>query len=456
VETREPTRTWNSYHARLVHRSRQWSATVRRSTDRRRITIVSPYYAPEHSGTAPYVTALAEHLATANDVTVITGVPHYPDWKVRHGYRQWRTEQEDEHLRLIRLLHYVPPRQTALRRGAYELSFAGRALATGMRASSDVVVAFCPPVLSTTAARGLAVRHGAAFGIVVHDLAGQGARESGIAGGARVARAVGLVEGNTLRSADGVVVLHDRFRRPLTQQLGVEGGRITVIRNWVHVPEATEQTRESRSRLGWGDEFVVLHTGNMGLKQGLENVVYAARLADARGERIRFVLMGDGSQRISLERIAQGVQAISFVDPLPGDAYVAALRAADVLLVNERPGMAEMSLPSKLTSYFCAGRPVLAATDSDSPTAREMADSGAGPIVPSGDPLALLLAALKLGRDSSAAAAHGNAARQFAEEHFVASKALSCYDAWIDQLMAVHRGCQPLRGDEARPGNQGD
>jgi colanic acid biosynthesis glycosyl transferase WcaI len=405
----------------------------------RRLVVVTPYYAPEHSGTAPYVTAVTEHLARTNDVTVLTGVPHYPEWRVREGYRRWRVEERSERLRVLRLLHYVPARQTALHRGLYELSFAVRALAAGARGSADAVVAFGPPVLSTAAAQGLAGRHRAAFGVVVHDLAGLGAKESGIAGGARVAALVGAVEGRTLRSADGLVVLHERFRRPLTEQLGVDDGRITVIRNWVHIEDPDDSYVSTRRGLGWGSETVVLHTGNMGLKQGLENVIDAARLAERRGDQVRFVLMGDGNQRETLERLAADVRTVDVVDPLPDADYVAALRAADVLLVNEREGMAEMSVPSKLTSYFSAGRPVVAATDPDSPTASEMGASGAGPIVPSGDPEALLRSVLTLAADAALAATHGAAARSFADEHFDAEKALARYDAWIDRIVAPRR-----------------
>jgi colanic acid biosynthesis glycosyl transferase WcaI len=386
------------------------------------------------------VTAIAAHLAQACDVTVLTGVPHYPEWRVREGYRRWRAEERSKGLRVVRLLHYVPSRQTAVRRGVYELSFAARALAAGTRGSVDVVIAFGPPVLSTAAAQVLARRHRAAFGVVVHDLAGLGARETGIAGGARVAALVGAIEGRTLRSADGIVVLHDRFRRPLTEQLGVDDSRLTVIRNWVHTSdESTRTSMQTRLRLGWGDETVVLHTGNMGLKQGLENVIDAARLAEGRGDRVRFVLMGDGNQREPLERLAADVRTIDVVDPLPDADYVAALRAADVLLVNEREGMAEMSVPSKLTSYFYAGRPVVAATDPDSPTASEMRASGAGPIVPSGDPKALLSAVLALTADAALATEHGAAARSFADEHFDAEKALARYDAWIDRIVVARR-----------------
>ena len=108
------------------------------------------------------------------------------------------------------------------------------------------------------------------------------------------------------------------------------------------------------------------------------------------GFDIRFVLMGDGNQRRLLQQSAKGVQRIEFKEPLDAEDYRQVLACADVLLVNERPGVGEMAVPSKLTSYFSAGRPVLAATDADGVTAGEIRDAGAGVVVPAGDPAALL------------------------------------------------------------------
>jgi colanic acid biosynthesis glycosyl transferase WcaI len=75
------------------------------------------------------------------------------------------------------------------------------------------------------------------------------------------------------------------------------------------------------------------------------------------------------------------------------------LQAADVLLVNEQPGVRGMALPSKLTSYFAAGRPVLAATGRESATAAELRRSNAGERVDAGDPAALLDAVERLVAD---------------------------------------------------------
>ena len=66
-----------------------------------------------------------------------------------------------------------------------------------------------------------------------------------------------------------------------------------------------------------------------------------------------------GSQREQLAARGAGVERLTFAAPLPDGEFEAALAAADVLLLHEKPGVVEMSVPSKLTSYFTAGRPVV-------------------------------------------------------------------------------------------------
>ena len=81
-----------------------------------------------------------------------------------------------------------------------------------------------------------------------------------------------------------------------------------------------------RAAHGWpSTDTVALHAGNMGVKQGLENVVEAARLADARGLPIRFVLLGDGNQREALLARAQGITRLQFLDALPEADFQATL-----------------------------------------------------------------------------------------------------------------------------------
>ena len=130
---------------------------------------------------------------------------------------------------------------------------------------------------------------------------------------------------------------------------------------------------------------------------------------------------------------------MKFVDPLPSSDFARALAAADILLVNERPGFVEMAVPSKLTSYFSSGTPVVAATDWRSTTAAEVAAAQAGEIVPPGDPEALLAKILELRSDPARARGLGANGPGFVERVLRRDTALTAYEEWVHQLVERRR-----------------
>jgi colanic acid biosynthesis glycosyl transferase WcaI len=357
-----------------------------------RVLVVGINYAPEHTGIAPYTTQACEHLAAQGaDVFVLTGVPHYPHWTTPAKYRRHLRVEETHHgVPIRRLRHFVPANQSAITRGTYEATFGLQVAVQKLPWEPDVVLAIVPSLFGATAAASLARRHDARLVVWVQDLMGPATAQSGIAGGTRITRATSAIERRLLRRADRVLVLNEGFRGYVTDA-GVAPGKVEVVRNWSHVASSTADRDVTRQRLGWGEgQVIALHTGNMGLKQGLQNVVEAARLAETEAPHVRFALLGDGSQREDLEKLGEGLANLQFLPPASSEDYPDLLAAADVLIVNERASAAEMSLPSKLTSYFRAGCPVIAAVAPDGSTAREVTVSGAGLLVAPEDPAALL------------------------------------------------------------------
>ncbi|MGW0042413.1 glycosyltransferase family 4 protein [Rhodococcus sp. NPDC003348] len=409
---------------------------------RLRVALLGINYEPESTGIAPYTTGLAAGLtARGHEVEVLTGYPHYPQWRVADGYHGFRTHEYHDGVHVRRFRHPVPRRHSGIGRASMELAF-GMQLLSARWGRPDVVVCVSPPLLATAlaAARVHLTPNRPALGIVVHDQYSRGVVETGMLSGHAV-RAVRAVESAAARSADGVAVIHPGFCADLVDRLGVDPGRIRVIRNWTHVkrpdPGAAAAFRAAR---GWSpDDTVVVHAGNMGAKQGLENVIAAARLAGPDPPRVRFVLLGDGHQRPRLEVAGAGLPNLEFLSPVPEDDFPSALGAADVLLVNELPGVAQMAVPSKLTSYFAAGRPVLAATDPGGFTAGEIDESGAGVCVPAGRPELLLREAVRLGRDRSLADRLGAAGRRYVTERLSTVAALDRYERWVGELATSRR-----------------
>lgn len=302
-----------------------------------------------------------------------------------------------------------------------------------------IVIASTPSLGGAVLGARFAQRYRVPYGVVIQDLVGQAARQSGISGGAAVADVVGCVEGWTLRRADAVAVVSDSYRDQVARYR-VDDAKVRLLPNWTHVPHPQENQTTVRAELGWrDDEYVVLHAGNMGLKQDLGNVIAAARVLEG-DPRIRLVLCGDGNQRGALRDLAGDLSNVSFLEPVSSDRYPNLLHAADVLLVNERASLRDMALPSKLTSYFAARRPVIAAVHSDGACAQEIARTeGAAHIVAPGQPGALARAIKELSLDAARSASMATAGARFAEEHLSSAAAARRVRELVTDLLA----CRP-------------
>ena len=406
------------------------------------ISIFSINYPPEPTGIAPYTGALAAGMHRLGyQVTAHVSHPHYPQWAISEGYGQWTLNDRIDGVALHRRLHYVPYPPNGIRRLLSELSFGARLIFTRWDPTRAVIVV--SPALFSSALvvlRTRLTRRRSPLVVWVQDFYTLGMEETG-EGGGFAGRVTKWVEEHTLRAADRVVVIHPRFERYAVEELGVKAQNVLVVRNWAHLPESEPiEAAAAKFALGWPtDVSLAVHTGNMGVKQGLENIVDAARVADEQGAPVHFMLVGDGGERQKLMERARGISRLTFVDPLGDAEYGLALAAADVLLVNEKPGVAAMAVPSKLTSYFHAGRPVIAATDPDGICAEEVEASGAGIVVAAGEPTTLLEAILKMSADTEAAARFGVKGRRYREAVLDERVAIERWASLVGDLVASGR-----------------
>jgi glycosyltransferase involved in cell wall biosynthesis len=399
------------------------------------ILITTNYYWPEDSGSAPYLTGLAEHLAeTGNRVIVATTFPHYPEWQSGANGRVGATVVE-RGVQIRRRWNYVPHSQSALQRAGYEVSlFALGLTALPWRVRPDLVMGTSPSLAGSVLAATAARRHRVPYGLVFQDLMGLAAAQSGVAGGARVAGGVRAAELRLAKGAARVGVIAEGFRRYFVEG-GVAPDRIDRLRNWTRRAEPSASRSEMRRRFGWeDDDFVCVHGGNMGQKQGLDNLLETAALLP-RDIRIAFV--GDGNDRPRLEEIARerALANVDFVEMQGPGNWEATMDAADALLVNQRASVMDMSLPSKLTSYFASGKPVLAAVSADSETAYEIQSAGAGLVVPPAEPAAFRDALVSLRNDRVGTEALGAGGRNYAEQKLARQAALAEYDTFVERIL---------------------
>ncbi len=287
-----------------------------------------------------------------------------------------RHEEQLNGVTIKRRAHYIPRRQSLLRRLAYESTFTLHIIPILLRTKSDAVLLVIPSLLSAVAAISVARLKRSRVVLWVQDSMHRGAQQTGLAGGI-TARTLGSLERFVQNRAHSIIIINEVFRSQVRPtKLGED--KVHLVRNWSFLPPADEDATTIRRRFELPSGPLVLHAGNMGLKQGLDDLIECARLALECGRNdICFTLVGGGSQRQRLTELASGLSNVVFLDTVDNQVYANLLSASDFLIVCEAKGVVDMSLPSKLASYFGASRPILAYVDPRSGTAAELVRLGA-------------------------------------------------------------------------------
>ena len=402
-----------------------------------KVLLVTTNYWPEPTGISVYTTDLAENLkAKGHKVSVLTSLPHYPWWKVPAEFSHLSEGVATQNgIEVIRAKHLVPPKMNALLRMRFEFSLWWNLRRVSKRLIGkefDVLVACMPTVAAGIVGKRIAKRLGVPFGLIVQDLSGAGAKQSGLRGGALISKIAHAVEGSALHAADGLVVVSPAMQ-DVVIGLGVEAVRINQILNYSARTIESEDKNKARRNFGWKNEdFIVIHTGNMGAKQNLENVVLAAQFLTSNSG-IKIYLIGHGNQESALKVMCEGKSNVAVMPAVSNEDYSALLSAADLLLVNERSTQMEMSLPSKLTSYLYSERPVIAAVPRGGATWKFL--EGVAELVDAGDPKRLAEKIEELSKNQSKLNELAKLGSEFAVKHLDPEVGRAKYLQWVENLI---------------------
>ena len=227
-------------------------------------------------------------------------------------------------------------------------------------------------------------------------------------------------ENAQLRKSNAVVCISEEFRT-YCERFGVRLDRCLVIENWAaleDLPVLSKDNSWSRAQ-ELADKFVFLFSGTLGLKHNPEIVVSLAQsLRDIPHAACVVVSQGAGRDFLEERKQALNLSNLHLYDYQQHSDFPRLLASGDVLIAILEPFASELSVPSKVLAYFCAGRPLLAAIPPSNHSARLITVSGGGLLVPPGDRELFLHAAHGLMKDDQARQRHGQAARAFAERTF--------------------------------------
>ncbi len=372
-----------------------------------RILVIGLNFAPELTGVGKYSGEMAAWFARrGHDVSIITTRPYYPQWVKPSGLRGWTWERETwQGCRVIRCPLYVPRRMSALRRvlhlGSFALSSIPAAMARLMGGKIDVVAGVVPTLLSAPLALSVARIASAKAWLHVQDLEIDAAGGVGVIQNRRLIGAALSLERQLITRFDLVSAISPKMVEAIRRK-GVASERLMLFPNWVDTGRIFPLPASSALRRELGlpeDACLVLYSGSMGRKQGLEYVIAAARqLAAASASRSPlFVLAGAGPARAELEQDAAGLANVRFLPLQPDERFNEFLNMGDIHVLPQRRDAADLVMPSKLGAMLAAGKPVIATVPPDSQVALTLA--GAGVVVPPEDGAALAAAIKDLAED---------------------------------------------------------
>jgi colanic acid biosynthesis glycosyl transferase WcaI len=194
-----------------------------------------------------------------------------------------------------------------------------------------------------------------------------------------------------------------------------------------------------RNASGLQDRFLVIHAGNMGVKQGLDVVLGAAERSSGI-DRITYLLVGDGAARPALvSRAAQmNLPNLRFLPARPKAGFNDMMAAADISLITQQQVVADIVFPSKTMTLLAAGRPIIASLNSASEVARVINEARAGVVAEPEDPQALFEAVTVLSRNGNARIAMGESGRNYARTHWNRDRALPYLEAQLLKQVEGH------------------
>lgn len=356
-----------------------------------KINVIGINYEPEVVGIAVYTSSLVEYLDQAgHSVSVVTAKPNFPGWKVFQGWRfpGYRRRRIGQRLRVTYCPLYVPKLPTGKKRLLHYASFALTALPIvlwqSMRRRPDIVFVVAPSMISAVVGWLAARLSGAKLWLHIQDFEVEAAFAVNlIAPESRLGRGAVAFERWMLARCDRVSTISAPMLAKLAEK-GVPSDRQFELRNWANLDriQARNDCGPLKADLGIARPLVVLYSGSIAAKQGLEIIPAAARLLERRQD-VMFVVIGEGPFLPELKRLSEGLGNIRFLPLQPLDRLSDALAMADIHVLPQIPGVADLVLPSKLTNMLASGRPVIATALPDTALAQEV--DGAGMITQPGD-----------------------------------------------------------------------
>lgn len=160
------------------------------------------------------------------------------------------------------------------------------------------------------------------------------------------------------RNSDKILISSKGFKESVLERT-VDEKKIQYFPNWA---EGSFQDTIKHAIPELPDGFKIMLAGNLGVSQNLENIMYAA--LKLKSENVRWVILGDGSKKVWMENFVKEnslQNSVFLMGKYPIETMPAFYENADIMLLslNNKYDDLKKVVPARLQSYMAAGKPVL-------------------------------------------------------------------------------------------------
>lgn len=344
----------------------------------KKITIIGINYYPEDSAIGLYTTQKAEYLVSKGfDVTVITGFPYYPQWKIRSDYKSkgYLVSENIKGVKILRSKQYVPKTPTFIKRIIHLISFTFGNFINLFRISRpDIVISIIPFTTSALLGWFLKLRYSAKLWVHVQDFEFDAAIDSGLLSGNKkvIIKSLLWIEKKILKKADVVSTISFGMINKLKEKTSVKSYYLT---NWIDISVFNSHLK-SHPYLK-SKKFKILYSGNIGAKQdwelffnflkGLENI-----------DNIEVIVVGEGAEK---EKVLQNIKQFKFVkhyNLVPYEDLSSLLQSADLHILFQKNDVIDTVMPSKLLGMMASAKPSIVTGNAKSEVATVYNESKGG------------------------------------------------------------------------------
>ena len=364
-----------------------------------RILVVCQYYYPE-----PFrITDICEELVKrGHEVTVLTGVPNYPEGITYKGYRNGK--KRDEFIKGVHVIRsWTIPRKTGaiyrlLNYYSYVLSSCWKVLCNKVlpvdRGEFDVVfVNQLSPVMMAYAGMIYSYIFDKKLVMYCLDLWPESLVAGGIKQESFIYKIFDKISCHIYKSCDGILVTSKSFVEHLSNKHGIDKSNIAYL------PQYAEDLFDNIEPVNQKKDTVdLVFAGNIGEIQSVQTIIEAAEILRDNG-KLFFHIVGGGTD---LERLQNMVKHKKLTNVIfYGRKHISEMpkfyAMADAMLVTlaDDP-LLSLTLPGKVQSYMAAGKPILGAVDGETKAVVE--EAGCGMICSSGDSQGLAENIIKFSR----------------------------------------------------------